>query len=160
MLRLTDGDTEAGNYAVGLFNAATDTVSNTAGSLFSGAKGIADQTMQGWENTKEQVELPDWLKQVLRIHEDIGTGGSGGPGGDGDPKHSRTGAAVAVGASAAAYGYEKSSEEDPRDDEEAARDDQMMVLTKKMIEIRSILQKVGQSSSLTPPSIVVIGSQS
>jgi replication fork clamp-binding protein CrfC len=160
MLRLTDGDTEAGNYAVGLFNAATDTVSNTAGSLFSGAKGIADQTMQGWENTKEQVELPDWLKQVLRIHEDIGTGGSGGPGGDGDPKHSRTGAAVAVGASAAAYGYEKSSEEDPRDDEEAARDDQMMVLTKKMIEIRSILQKVGQSSSLTLPSIVVIGSQS
>lgn len=36
----------------------------------------------------------------------------------------------------------------------------MMVLTKKMIEIRSILQNVGQSSSLTLPSIVVIGSQS
>ena len=51
-------------------------------------------------------------------------------------------------------------EDDTRDGEEAARDDQMMVLTKKMIEIRSILQKVGQSSSLTLPSIVVIGSQS
>lgn len=151
---------EAGNYAVGLFNTTKDTVSSTAESLFSGAKGIADQTWQGWENTKEQVEVPDWLKQVLRIHEDIGTGGSGGPGGDGDPKHSRAGAAVAVGASAAAYGYDKSSEEDPRDGEEVARDDQMMVLTKKMIEIRSILQKVGQSSSLTLPSIVVIGSQS
>ncbi|KAK0392180.1 hypothetical protein NLU13_1678 [Sarocladium strictum] len=152
--------TQAGNYALGLFNATKDTVSSTAETIFSGAKGIADQTMQGWENTKEQVELPDWLKQILRIHEDIGTGGSGGAGGDGDPKHSRTGATIAAGASAAAYGYEKSSEEDPRDVEEAARDDQMMVLTKKMIEIRSILQKVGQSSSLTLPSIVVIGSQS
>ncbi|KAF8450042.1 P-loop containing nucleoside triphosphate hydrolase protein [Kalaharituber pfeilii] len=36
----------------------------------------------------------------------------------------------------------------------------MMLLTKKMIEIRSILQKVGQSDSLKLPSIVVIGSQS
>ncbi|KAF8416189.1 P-loop containing nucleoside triphosphate hydrolase protein [Terfezia claveryi] len=35
-----------------------------------------------------------------------------------------------------------------------------MLLTKKMIEIRSILQKVGQSGTLTLPSIVVIGSQS
>lgn len=41
-----------------------------------------------------------------------------------------------------------------------ARDDQMMVLTKKMIEIRSILQTVGQSNAITLPSIVVIGSQS
>lgn len=106
------------------------------------------------------MDTPEWLKKMFRIHEEIGTGNSGGPGGDGDPKHSRTGAAVAVGASAAAYGYEKSPEEDSRDVEEVARDDQMMVLTKKMIEIRSILQKVGQSSSLTLPSIVVIGSQS
>ncbi len=36
----------------------------------------------------------------------------------------------------------------------------MMVLTKKMIEIRNILQQVDQSSSLNLPSIVVIGSQS
>lgn len=41
-----------------------------------------------------------------------------------------------------------------------ARDDQMMMLTKKMIEIRTMLQQVGQSSSLALPSIVVIGSQS
>ena len=34
------------------------------------------------------------------------------------------------------------------------------MLTKKMIEIRSILQNVGQSDTLTLPSIVVIGSQS
>lgn len=104
--------------------------------------------------------MPDWVKQVLRLHEDIGTGGSGGPGGGGDPKQSRVGAAAVAGASAAAYGYEKSNTDDPRNGEEAAKDDQMMILTKKMIEIRSILHKIGQSSTLTLPSIVVIGSQS
>ncbi|CAM1508513.1 Fc.00g053610.m01.CDS01 [Cosmosporella sp. VM-42] len=153
--------TQAGNYAISLFNDTKDIVSNTTSSLFGGAKDIAEQTRRGWENTKEQVEVPEWLQKVLRIHESIGTGGSEGPGGDGDPKQSRAGAAAAVvGASAAAYGYEKSPEEDTRPAQEVANDDQMMVLTKKMIEIRSILQRVGQSSTLTLPSIVVIGSQS
>jgi dynamin-like GTPase MGM1, mitochondrial len=36
----------------------------------------------------------------------------------------------------------------------------MMMLTKKMIEIRTLLNTVGQSGALTLPSIVVIGSQS
>ena len=143
-----------------IFNDTKDSITNTASTLFGGARDIAEQTKKGWENTKDQVEVPEWLKKVLRIHEDIGTGGSGGPGGDGEPKQSRAGAAAVVGASAAAYGYDKSPEEDPRELDEAAKDDQMMVLTKKMIEIRNILQKVGQSSTLTLPSIVVIGSQS
>ena len=106
--------------------------------------------------------MPIWLQKILRIHEEIGTGGngSGGPGDDKDPKRSSAGAIGAAGASVAAIGLDKSAENDDRSDEEVAKDDQMMVLTKKMIEIRSILQKVGQSSSLTLPSIVVIGSQS
>lgn len=135
-------------------------MTGVAGGLYGGARDIAGQTWRGWENTKEQVELPDWMQKILRIHEEIGEdkkqgGGSGGPE---PPKESRAGPAVAaVAGSAAAYGYDQSSEEDPR---EVARDDQMMVLTKKMIEIRSILQTIGQSNTLTLPSIVVIGSQS
>lgn len=121
---------------------------------------MAERTRQGWDSIAERVEVPEWLKKVLRIHEDMGTGGSGGPGDEGDPKQSRAGGAAVVGASAAAYGYDESDQEDPRDAHVVARDDQMMVLTKKMIEIRSILQQVGQSRSLTLPSIVVIGSQS
>jgi replication fork clamp-binding protein CrfC len=66
---------------------------------------------------------------------------------------------VGAGAAAAAYGYEQSTEDD-RTPDEVARDDQMMVLTKKMIEVRNLLQKVGQSGTLNLPSIVVIGSQS
>lgn len=151
---------EAGTYAINVFGNAVDTVSNTASSLYGGVRDVAEQTRRGWQNTKEAVEVPEWLQKVLSIHESIGTGGTGGSGGGGDPKQSRAGAAAAVGASAAAYGYDKSSEDDPRTLDESARDDQMMLLTKKMIEIRSILQKVGQSSTLTLPSIVVIGSQS
>lgn len=131
-----------------------------------GAKGIADQTRQGWQNAKEQVDVPEWLQKILRIHEEIGEGpgreGKGGPGGGpgGEPpKQSKLGAA-AVGGTAAAYAYDQFNEEDQRTDEELARDDQMMVLTRKMIEIRSILQTVGQSETLNLPSIVVIGSQS
>ncbi|KAI2623185.1 dynamin family protein [Hypoxylon sp. NC1633] len=153
--------TQAGNYAWDVFNTTTDTVTSTATNLFGGAKNIADQTMRGWQNTKEQMDLPEWMQKVLRLQEEIGTGkGSSGPGGEEPPKQSRAGGAAVVGASAAAYGYDQSSEDDPRSADEMAKDDQMMVLTKKMIEIRNILARVGQSSTLTLPSIVVIGSQS
>ncbi|KAK1237584.1 hypothetical protein MKX07_006712 [Trichoderma sp. CBMAI-0711] len=150
--------TQAGTYAISVFNTTLDTVTGTVSSLYGTAKDVADQTLQGWETTKERVEVPAWLKKMLGMDEGGGSGGEGGP--EGDPKHSRVGAAAAVGASAAAVGYDKSDEEDPRDSLQSSKDDQMMVLTKKMIEIRNILQKVGQSSSLTLPSIVVIGSQS
>ncbi|KAM0276001.1 hypothetical protein ACHAQH_007171 [Verticillium albo-atrum] len=155
--------TQLSNNAWDLATRTADGVSETASSLFGSAKDIVDQTKRGWENTKDQFETPEWLQKVLRIHEDVGTGhgggGSGGPNGE-LPHKSRAGAAVAIGASAAAYGYDKTEEDDPRDPGEAAKDDQMMLLTKKMIEIRNMLQKVGQSSTLTLPSIVVIGSQS
>ncbi|KAK7953880.1 dynamin GTPase [Apiospora saccharicola] len=155
----------AGNYAWDTINAAKNTVTGTANGIFGGAKDITDQISKGWQSTKDQVELPEWMQKVLRLQEEIGTGknggggGGGGPGGE-DPKQSRIGGAAAVGGTAAAYGYEHSTEDDPRGAEEVAKDDQMMLLTKKMIEIRNILQKVGQSSTLTLPSIVVIGSQS
>ncbi len=162
--------TQAGNYAMEIFRRTGDVVGGAAGGLYDSAKDIAEQTRRGWQNTKESMdlpEIPEWVQRILRIHEEIGTkksgeegGGEGGPGGDGGrPQESRMGAAAVAG-TAAAYGYDQSTEDDPRSDEETARDDQMMVLTKKMIEIRSILQTVGQGNALTLPSIVVIGSQS
>ncbi|KAI0471609.1 dynamin family protein [Xylariaceae sp. FL0804] len=153
--------TQAGNYAWDVVNSTKESVSTTATSLFGGGKDIADQIKRGWQTTKDETEVPEWMQKILRIHESIGSGNGGnGPNGREPPKQGRAGVATAAGASAAAYGYEQSPEEDPRDPEEAARDDQMMVLTKKMIEIRNILARVGQSSSISLPSIVVIGSQS
>lgn len=102
--------------------------------------------------------MPDWLKNLLN-KEGASSGSSGTPGGPGEPKQSKTGEVVAATATAAAaYGYDSADSEEEQDP--AARDDQMMILTKKMIEIRNILQKIGQSDSLMLPSIVVIGSQS
>ena len=139
---------------------AGETASGAAGSFFGGAKDVAEQTMSGWERTKQNIELPEWIQKLLRTDEasSSDSGGSSGSGG-GSPKQSGSGAAAAA-ATGAAFGYTQSPEDDERSGEQIARDDQMMVLTKKMIEIRSILQTVGQSNALTLPSIVVIGSQS
>ena len=151
--------TEAGNYAADVFRRAGETASGAAGRVYNSARDIADQTMTGWERTKEKIELPEWLQTMLRVDEGhSSSGGSSGEGG-GSPKQSKSGAAVVAG-TAAAFGYTQSPEEDNRSGEQVARDDQMMILTKKMIEIRNILQGVGQSNALTLPSIVVIGSQS
>lgn len=86
-------------------------------------------------------------------------GAGGENGGSEGPKKSGVGAGAAAvgGASGAALAV---GSDDSRSDEQASRDDQMMILTKKMIQIRSLLQTVGQSEQLTLPSIVVIGSQS
>ena len=136
-------------------------VTGVTGSIFDGAKDITGQTKTGWERTKENIELPIWLQRILQVGEGpLGKGGSSENGGE-PPKQSR-GSGVLVGAAgtAAALGYTQSPEDDERPGPEVAKDDQMMMLTKKMIEIRSILQVVEQSDALVLPSIVVIGSQS
>ena len=95
--------------------------------------------------------------------ESSGSGGGGGNGGrpePEEPKKSGAGAAAGAATTAAAVAYKRDEEEDISEGEKIARDEQMMMLTKKMIEIRGLLQTVGQSESLTLPSIVVIGSQS
>lgn len=150
--------TQAGNYAMENLRKAGTFVSGAAENLYGGAKDIADQTKQGWDQTKDNMNLPEWLQGMFSGNNNKSGSGSSGPGGE-PPKESRS-AATAVAGSAAAFGYTQSPEEDRRSGEESARDDQMMMLTKKMIEIRSMLQVVGQSNALILPSIVVIGSQS
>lgn len=122
---------------------------------------MTDQTQRGWNKTTEDIEIPDWLQKILRLDEESESrkGDSSGGGGK-EPKQSRAGTAAAAAATTTAFGYDKSGEEDLRPERDAAEDDQMMLLTRKMIEIRNILQTIGQSGTLTLPSIVVIGSQS
>jgi replication fork clamp-binding protein CrfC len=107
------------------------------------------------------VKLPEWLTGLLAKDESGGAGGSNGGGkGPEEPKQSGAGTAAAGASTAAAFGYAQEDDEHKPEAEKIARDEQMMMLTKKMIEIRGLLQTVGQSDSLTLPSIVVIGSQS
>ena len=157
-LELTVSCEEAGTWAMDGIRKGGDILSGAAGSLFSGAQEIAEQTKTGWERSKENIDLPEWLRALLPTEGASSGDGSTGNGGE-PPKQSKGGAAAMVG-SGVAFGYAQSPEEDDRSGEESARDDQMMILTKKMIEIRSMLQLIGQSNALTLPSIVVIGSQS
>ncbi|KAL1969289.1 hypothetical protein VTN77DRAFT_9481 [Rasamsonia byssochlamydoides] len=152
--------TQAGNYAMDILKQAGETAGGAATSLFQGLQDIAEQTNRGWQKTKDEFEFPEWMQKIFRLNEESESGGGGSAGGGGSPKESRVGAAAAAGAATGtAFGYGQADDDDSRLYGDA-EDDQMMVLTRKMIEIRNILQQVGQSNTLTLPSIVVIGSQS
>ncbi|KAJ4362517.1 mitochondrial dynamin GTPase Msp1 [Neocucurbitaria cava] len=154
---------QAGTFAVDLFHRTKDGATELAGGALSTANGFFDQIDKGWRQTKDDLEnaqYPEWLQRLLAKEESGGTGGSNGGGqGPEEPKKSGAGTAAAGASTAAAFGYSQ-EDDDNKEAEKIARDEQMMMLTKKMIEIRGLLQTVGQSDSLTLPSIVVIGSQS
>ncbi|EEP78511.1 hypothetical protein UREG_03357 [Uncinocarpus reesii 1704] len=158
---------QAGNYALDLVKTASEAAGGFASGALLGIQGIAEQTQKGWQRTTEGVELPEWAQKMLRLDEYArsereggGSSGSGGAGGSGgSPKQSRIGAAgVAGAATGSALAYDEADNEAAEG--RRAVDEQMMTLTRKMIEIRNMLQRIGQSNSLTLPSIVVIGSQS
>ncbi|KAF2486034.1 P-loop containing nucleoside triphosphate hydrolase protein [Neohortaea acidophila] len=159
---------QAGTWAIDTFGKAKDAATSTASGAFEGLGGIWAQVGQGWDKTKEEVkgvnvEMPGWMRDIYEGRTGKEEGGSGGSGGGpNEPKRSSVGAGVAGAgaATAGAFALDAEGQEDDRSDDVAARDDQMMMLTRKMIEIRSLLQTIGQTESLTLPSIVVVGSQS
>ncbi|KAF2762841.1 hypothetical protein EJ05DRAFT_447272 [Pseudovirgaria hyperparasitica] len=152
--------TIAGTYVTGVFDRAKEKATAVSASTVD----VFGQIKKGWEKTKGEAELlPEWLQSLVNPVDSSGNGGSdGGPGKDkGKPVQASAGSAVAGATTVAAFGYADNDDEGTeRSQEKIARDEQMMLLTKKMIEIRSLLQTVGQSETLTLPSIVVIGSQS
>ena len=148
--------TAAGNWIAHIFNQAKDGTANAAGEAYEGAASAFDQIRRGWRKTKDRVEIPEWMHNIMMGKERSSEGGGQG---SHDPKNAGVGVAAAGAATSATFGTDENSEED-ESAEIIARDEQMMMLTKKMIHIRSLLQTVGQSESLTLPSIVVIGSQS
>jgi hypothetical protein len=100
---------------------------------------------------------------------DSGNGGGSGNGGNGE----EAAAAAATAASVAMYLNEDDEDEEDTEEEKKkknkkkksdyginAQDEQLMMLTKKLIEIRSILMSIDHNETLRLPSIVVIGSQS
>ncbi|WPG99865.1 Hypothetical protein R9X50_00268500 [Acrodontium crateriforme] len=158
---------QAGTYAMDVLGKAKDNVANVANGAFEGAGDIFAQLSRGWDKTKDDVssgvnsvQMPQWMKDIYEGRAGKEEGGSGGEGGPNEPQHSNVGAVGVGAATGAAFGMNADDEEDERSLHTAARDDQMMMLTRKMIEIRSLLQTIGQSESLTLPSIVVVGSQS
>jgi hypothetical protein len=74
--------------------------------------------------------------------------------GPGEPSPSPSGGAAAAALTAATLASQDGGDEEEKDEH------QLLQLTKKLIEIRSVLLSVDQSDALKLPSIVVIGSQS
>jgi dynamin-like GTPase MGM1, mitochondrial len=117
------------------------------------------------------IETPQFLKDLLLFaSEGNGKGterrrGEGGEGGEGKrDKNPSPEDAAAIAALAAAI---MSSPSDSKSLEESngnggldARQNGLMHLTRKLIEIRSMLLSIDHSDALKLPSIVVIGSQS
>ncbi|OXV07658.1 hypothetical protein Egran_04574 [Elaphomyces granulatus] len=152
--------TQAGNYAMDMFKRVGETASDAATTVYQGLQDVAEQTNRGWQKTKDEIGVPEWMREMLGFDKQSESGNQGSTGGGGSPKESHAGIAAAGAAAGSAFGYDQSEEEGLPSNMHGAEEDQMMVLTRKMIEIRSILQQIGQSSTLTLPSIVVIGSQS
>lgn len=113
-----------------------------------------------------EVQAPEFITNMFsgfKSHKENDGGQTGSEeestGGEGGNGNSAPGLAALIAAT-------MSSPMDSKPDDAAKNDDgsprpkELMLLTKKLIEIRSILLSIGQSESLTLPSIVVIGSQS
>jgi len=136
-----------------------DSTRSTVGDVSEGVFGVASQIRDGWNNTVEGLELPKfetpaWLENMMKPSESKHKNRSSSPPPPEPPKADP----VAVGMAVAAGVYALDDEKERKLSQ--AKDDQIMLLTRKMIEIRSLLQKIGQNEDFKLPSIVVIGSQS
>ncbi|KAK9240036.1 hypothetical protein V1525DRAFT_396677 [Lipomyces kononenkoae] len=157
---------EAANYTQKKIDEATDWITGTASSVKDGI---------------ESLSTPEWLKGLLgsttsegqqRSHSERDEGSSHDTASQETAKQKSSnengdggGDEAALTGMAAAAATATMSDDDA-EERVAATNAQMMLLTRKMIEIRNILQEIstgGGSRSLTRvqlPSIVVIGSQS
>ncbi|VDB83809.1 unnamed protein product [Peniophora sp. CBMAI 1063] len=141
-------------------DAATDAFDMASGGFKAVRDGVASVKLP-------EFEAPQFLKGLFSAREGDGkNGGSdGGDNGEGpsskSPKPEDDSAAFAAMAAAAlGMSDSKVTVEDVPDDLQDMRQNGLMSLTKKLIEIRSLLLSIDQSDALKLPSIVVIGSQS
>ena len=135
-----------------------DSTKTVAGDISDGVVGVASQINRGWHNTVDNFELPKfqapgWIEDLFKgTEEQSQDRKSSNDSPPEEPKVVLAAAAVVAGAYALDDEKEKKFTE--------ANSDQIMLLTRKMIEIRSTLQALGQNDDFKLPSIVVIGSQS
>ncbi|GAA5860145.1 hypothetical protein JCM8547_009201 [Rhodosporidiobolus lusitaniae] len=137
-----------------------DSVSETASTLWAdatlGVEGRLARFRQKWRDAFESEEGED-SAAVNGAEESGYSRGRGDKEPKKDKEESRpTPMAVAAAAMAAAPLVVVDAEEEGGQDST----EDLMILTRKLIEIRSILLSIGEEAGLTLPSIVVVGSQS
>ncbi|KAF6754375.1 P-loop containing nucleoside triphosphate hydrolase protein [Ephemerocybe angulata] len=140
-------------------NEWVDSARNTAQDIFSTASdGVSNITSKLSELKLPElpsVEAPQFLKDLFSSSQNEDGGKDQNEGGESEPNNRSPKAdAAAVAALVAA------TMSDEPGNNGSALDNGLMHLTKKLIEIRSMLISIDQSDALKLPSIVVIGSQS
>lgn len=133
------------------------------------ATDVFDVTSDGLKSLKAQmssletpdVKLPQFLKDLFSSSDGGSEGNKSGNNGErgGGQRPDGEDASVAVLAAAALAAPSYSDSESKTTDKDAPSNE-LMHLTRKLIEIRSMLLSIDQSDALKLPSIVVIGSQS
>ncbi|TEB34501.1 dynamin GTPase [Coprinellus micaceus] len=142
-------------------NEWVDTARNTAQGIFSTASDGVNAVTSKLAELKlpelPSVEAPQFLKDLFSSTQgEEGGSGQKEEGGKEEPNNQSPKEDAAV--IAAAIAATMSSPHDEKNG--AAYDNGLMHLTKKLIEIRSMLLSIDQNDALKLPSIVVIGSQS
>lgn len=156
----------AGGIASSLGKSLSDVINGAAADAQDGADSFKKGTREWWDAVK--ANLPDWTSPATSA----GSRPKGGseqkeskwrPGeGPGEPSPNPGDAALLGLVGAAAFSEEREREQEKNHEAEARRgqEHQLLQLTRKLIEIRSVLLSIDQSDALKLPSIVVIGSQS
>jgi dynamin-like GTPase MGM1, mitochondrial len=152
---------QAGEWISATWESAT----TVAGDISNGAVAVGSQIKDGFHHTFDGLEAPsfDFFNNLFKSSNGSKAGShqssdSTSPPHPGPPRSDTAAGATAVAATAAAGIY--SADDDREQILAQANNDQIMLLTRKMIEIRSTLQELGQNEDFKLPSIVVIGSQS
>lgn len=130
-------------------------------SAADGLKGIQDRASQ---INLPEVTLPQFMKDMFKGSSGGGgdnTGSGDGSGSSKSKKDRPEGEEAALAALVAATMSAPDPTNDAKNDgKNPPRADGLMHLTRKLIEIRTILLSIDQKDGLKLPSIVVIGSQS
>lgn len=151
----------AQDTAADLLDTASDAVNSVSGTVKSVSARVSDRVS---EVKLPEIETPQFLKDLFAAFEgqdgQKGEGGEGGSSSSGKGPNEDDAAALAMMMAAATLSASDSKAADADTSSADPRQNGLMHLTRKLIEIRTMLLSIDQSDSLKLPSIVVIGSQS
>ncbi|OCH93051.1 hypothetical protein OBBRIDRAFT_885805 [Obba rivulosa] len=146
--------------AAELLDTASDAVSSVSDAVKSVSARMSDRVS---EVKLPDFETPQFLKDLFASFEgedgQRGEGEGGSSSSSKGPNEDET-AALALMMAAATLSASDSNAADTAAPGAGPRQNELMHLTRKLIEIRTMLLSIDQSDSLKLPSIVVIGSQS
>ncbi|TFY72269.1 hypothetical protein EVG20_g738 [Dentipellis fragilis] len=145
----------------GWIDSVKDTASGIYDTASDGFKTVADRAS---EVKLPGFETPQFLKDLFSAKEgsekDHGDHKRGESSGNGRPEGEDAALAALMAATMASPSDSKVTIEESEGFSSDARQNELMHLTRKLIEIRTMLLSIDQSDALKLPSIVVIGSQS